>query len=119
MIAYDEVSRDWRLSAGAAWVGLVALAFELRMIVYAGGDDSMELRISTPFLVSRNESQHQLDPEGNDPLLGDLMLDLRQKHLLACRVQENGTLTLEFAGHLRIEVPADSDHEAWDLEPDC
>jgi hypothetical protein len=57
-----------------------------------------------------------LDPEDEDPRLGDVVFALRYKPLVACEIAKNGALILDFGPALTIDVPQDDRYEAWTLD---
>jgi hypothetical protein len=118
MIEFSELEDGWAFKTSEAKVGLVSLGYELRIVLYAEGGESIAITISTAFEVSRGGTPNRLDPEESDPRLGELLLALRGRPLRACFARKRGALTLEFADDLRVDVSPDNHYEAWGVETD-
>jgi len=72
-----------------------------------------EVVIESGSRVTVDGREHDLDPSDRG-LLGPALALYPGTLVLACAAP-GGTLTLEFASGARIEVPADQNHEAWQV----
>ncbi len=80
--------------------------------------DTLKIAISTPFRVGESEDtlSEPIDPEKNDPRIGEVILCLRFKTLTKCRIDPGGTLKLTFDDGFVVIIGPDSQYEAWDIE---
>jgi hypothetical protein len=118
VIELAEIHDGWQLLVHDAQVGQVAVGHELRIVLYGDNGESAEITIATPFRVRYGESGtwSEIDPETDDSSLGQLILNLRNRSLLGGFAQRAGTLSLELAGPVAIQVPPHPQYEAWDVD---
>jgi uncharacterized protein DUF6188 len=117
VIELTEVEDGCRFRANEAVVGQVTLGEELRIVIFGRDGESAEITIATPFRVQCNENgaHANIDPEADDPSLGQLILSLRKQPLIGGMMSTAGTLALEFGG-CTIDVPPDVRYEAWAID---
>jgi hypothetical protein len=114
MIRKVEGDGVTRLELEGVEVSHVIFSVQLQIVLCDAGRDYLTITLSTPFRVKYAGSEWlRLDPEDDDPRLGDVVVELRYKSLLGCRVSQDGTPNLDFGSALRIEVPRDARYEAW------
>jgi hypothetical protein len=114
MIRKIEADGVTSLELEGVEVSHVIFSVQLQIVLCDAVRDYLTITLSTPFQVKYAGSGWlRLDPEDDDPRLGDVVVGLRYKSLLECRVSQGGTLSLDFGPALRIEVPRDARYEAW------
>lgn len=76
--------------------------------------DDVEVVIESPFVLSADGVEHQLDPQDRSGL-GPL-LNVYPDDLLAAVTRRDCSLTLEFASGATIFVEQDPHYEAWQID---
>jgi hypothetical protein len=117
MIALEETEDAWRVVLQDAEVGQVSLGYELGLVVHTQEQETLHVTIATPFRVRHDdEPWRDIDPARDDPELGGLIIMLRHRALLECVAHKAGTLLLQVANQLTVEVPSHPRYEAWDID---
>jgi hypothetical protein len=118
MMRLRERADDFDVVLEDVEVSQIVFSVQLGITVCDKDLDYLDIIISSPFRI-RKESDgewQEIDPEGDDPRLGDVVFALRYKHLKSCHIAKSGTLFLEFDQGLAIEVTPDAHYEAWDVD---
>jgi hypothetical protein len=101
-----------------AQVAYIQLTVQLEIAILDATRDALEITISTPFCVGESEDalSEPIDPEKNDPRIGEVILRLRFKTLTKCRIDPDCTLKLTFDDGFVVVIGPDPLYEAWDIE---
>lgn len=101
-----------------AQVANVGLAVQLNIYIQDAIRDTLKIAISTPFRAGESEDalDGPIDPEKDDPRIGEVIVRLRRKILTQCHIDQDGTLKLRFDDGFVILVGPDQKYEAWDLD---
>lgn len=101
-----------------ALVSYVTLTVQLEIRIVDATRDTLMITISTPFCINDTDgtSHDPIDPETNDPRIGEVILRLRFNRLATGNIDPDGTLRLVFDDGFAITVRPDPKYEAWDLE---
>jgi hypothetical protein len=118
MIQLRELADGFDVVLDDVEVSQIVFTVQLGITVCDKDRDYLNIIISSPFRIRKeNDGEWQeIDPENEDPRLGDVVFVLRYKHLKRCHIAKSGTLALGFDKGLAIEVPPDAHYEAWDLD---
>jgi hypothetical protein len=117
MISLRRYEDGVQLELREVGVSHITFTVQLEIVVYDPDRDYLTIVITTPFLVKQGElARVQLDPEADDPRLGDVVFALRYKRLIECRTSRDDSLMLLFEPLLAIEVPPDEKYQAWELK---
>jgi len=108
---------EYEVSLENAKVNLVLLDFRLGINALEADRGSLQIVISSSFStrVGSGMPAVTLDPEDASPALGALAVAVRFQELRKCHIKD-GTLMLEFGSGQTIEVPPNTDYEAWQLD---
>jgi hypothetical protein len=116
------ISLEWQDDQGTVTVervgvSHVTLTVNLEIVAYDPERDYLKITISGPFRMKRaNTDWVDINPEADDPLLGEAIVALRYKPLGSCSITKSGTLLLEFGPALTLAVPSNGRYEAWELD---
>lgn len=113
-----DISGDWQLAPTQAGVVMVALSYQLKVIVRDVSLDELEVTLLSPFTarLGSDDREYRLDPETTDPDLGRFAVALKDQRMIECRCTSTGVLVLRFDGGSSFEAePSDSDVEAWEV----
>lgn len=102
----------------SACVSYITLTVRLEFGIRDATRDTLKVVISTPFCVGETEGDLSapIDPEKDDPRIGELILRLRHKILTESHADPDGTLRLRFDNGVVIVVGPDPQYEAWDID---
>lgn len=101
-----------------AQVSYLELTGQLEIGIRDSTRETLQITISTPFCAGESEDElsEPVDPEKDDPRVGEVILRLRFKTLTQCRIESSGTLKLAFDDGFVVIVGPDPRYEAWDIE---
>jgi hypothetical protein len=117
MIGLRRHGAGIELSLREVGVSHITFAIRLEIVVYDPDRDYLTVIITAPFIAKHGEQAPvELDPEADDPRLGQVVFALRHKQLIDCRTSEAGSLMLAFEPPLTIEVAPDEKYQAWELQ---
>src|ERR1700733_2430443 len=114
----ETSGRRYEVTLVGAQVCLVTLDYRLGINLLDAENRPLHIVIATKFslIAAAGKPAITLLPEENSTELGALAVALRFREAEACLVRDDSTLHLRFAGGVELDVPADPDYEAWELD---
>jgi hypothetical protein len=116
VIALDETRNGWSIQAHDAEVGLVALGFGVRIVVYVDGGETLDISIASPIRLDSTAGPRDIDPQQPSRELGEFAVGLLHRRLARCDASSDGQLHLQFGEGPVLVVAANPSFEAWDIE---
>jgi hypothetical protein len=109
-----ESSEAWEVAADG--LSVVRCWFDISVTLALGHAGEFRVRISEPFALSRADdtTEHRVDPERR-PAEGAPVLALLGLEVRRVEVFKDRRLQLSFDQGWALDVPSDSQHEAWEL----